>query len=193
MYNALYQYTNDIDWFFLYGNVPVHVASNGGLLPNNIYRAVDLQSLQTAIENMDDDCEFELNMPALNYYVRRHYEGMNEFLPIKAYNVDFPEGTEAWVKAYAWSFARMAKRGFYSFDRSADTGMYFLVCKPKKAPANVPDIVNDLIFRIEGDNDNILHNANGELDNLGSQSFPLVKWINTYQNRQHPNLRPVIE
>ena len=185
MYNSLYQYTNDIDWFFMCGNLSIHVASNAGLLPNNIYKVIELQTLQIAVENMSEDCDFELNMPALNYYVKQHYENVEISKLNKNYTVEFEPGTDEWVKAYAWSFAKMARRGFYSFDRSLETGLYFLVCKPKRKIETLPEIVNDFIYKfVDRLEDDILLYIN----NPDSKGIPLVSFINSLEYRKRKRL-----
>lgn len=60
------------------GTTPIHVASNGGLLPNNIYKAIDLQNLQTKVEAINSSFEFHLNRFAIDYNVRQNYENVNE-------------------------------------------------------------------------------------------------------------------
>ncbi len=35
-YDIVYQQTRDIDWFCRIGNIAMHFASNGGLLPNKV-------------------------------------------------------------------------------------------------------------------------------------------------------------
>lgn len=153
MYNSQYQYTHDIDWFFMNGKMPIHVASNGGLLPNNIYKAIDLQNLQTKVEAMIPTSRFQLNSNAIEYYVRRNYDNLDdeffENLEFPAYpkDIDFPEDTPSWLKAYAWSFAKMAQRGFYSFDRDVNTGQYFLVAMPT-LEVLMPEDVQNLMYKL---------------------------------------------
>jgi hypothetical protein len=68
--------------------------------------------------------------------VRDHYRDVDEELlrrqglPEMVKNIDFDEDTPVWMKAYSWSFVKMAQRGFLSFDRNAETGLYFLVASP---------------------------------------------------------------
>lgn len=135
MYNTQYQYTHDIDWFFLIGKQPVHCASNGGRVPS-IYRAIDLQNLQVEVEAIVPSHRFVLNQASIDRYVRNHYQGVDEELlwrqglPEKVKDIDYDDNTPVWMKAYSWSFSKMAQRGFMSFDRDAETGLYFLVASP---------------------------------------------------------------
>ncbi len=146
MYNTQYQYTHDIDWFFLVGKQPVHCASNGGRVPN-IYRAIDLQNLQVEVEAIAPIHRFVLNNTSIEEFVREHYQGIDEELlrrqglPEKVKDIDYDDNTPVWMKAYSWSFAKMAQRGFMSFDRDAETGLYFLVA----SPADFTEFQGDII------------------------------------------------
>ena len=68
--------------------------------------------------------------------MRDHYRDVDEELlrrqglPEMFKDIDFDEDTPVWMKAYSWSFVKMAQRGFLSFDRNAETGLYFLVASP---------------------------------------------------------------
>lgn len=135
MYNTQYQYTHDIDWFFMIGNQPIHCASNGGRVPN-IFSAIELQNLQVEVEAIAPTHQFVLNHAVIERYVREHYRDVDEELlrrqglPEMFKDIDFDEDTPVWMKAYSWSFVKMAQRGFLSFDRNAETGLYFLVASP---------------------------------------------------------------
>ena len=135
MYNIQYQYTHDIDWFFLLGEQPIHCASNGGRIPN-IYRAIDLQNLQVEVEAKAPSRRFVLNKASIERHVREHYQGIEEDylrrhgLPELVKEIDYDNDTPIWMKAYSWSFVKMAQRGFFSFDRDAKMGSYFLVASP---------------------------------------------------------------
>lgn len=138
MYNTQYQHAHDIDWFILNGDWHIHCASNGGLLPNNIYTAVGLQSLQVAVEAMNPSGGFHLNRKAIEQNIRNHYENIEEELLQNALRVEtaanlaFPADVPSWMKAYSWSFVRMAQRGFFSFDRIEGTNEYYLVAYPEE-------------------------------------------------------------
>lgn len=153
MYNTQYQYSHDIDWFFLDGQYPIHCASNGGLLPNNIYKAVELQSLQVEVENMNAQYQFRLNIKAIERFIRHHYEGFSEAEMLERENgvipenVVFPDDIPLWMRLYSWSFVKMAQRGFLSFDRIEGTNEYFLVAYPlvlSRLTGNVLDIIYKL-------------------------------------------------
>lgn len=153
MYNTQYQYSHDIDWFFLDGAYPIHCASNGGLLPNNIYKAVELQSLQVEVENMSGHYQFDLNVQAIGRYVGHHYEGFTETalldrgMGIIPEGVAFSANTPLWMRFYSWSFAKMSQRGFLSFDRIEGTNEYYLVAYPHGFAQLNGDIL-DLIYKM---------------------------------------------
>lgn len=148
-----YQYSHDIDWFFLDGQYPIHCASNGGLLPNNIDKTVELQSLQVEVENMSAHHQFELNIQAIEGYVGHHYEGINEAelldrgMGIIPNGVTFLANTPLWIKYYSWSFAKMAQRGFFSFDRIESSNKYYLVACPREFAHLAGDVLN-LIYKL---------------------------------------------
>lgn len=152
MYNIQYQYTHDIDWFFLIGNKPIHCASNGGRIPN-IYRAVDLQNLQVKVESIKASCRFILNKASLENYVYEHYRNTDNKISMSQERYDFVEGIEydndtpTWMKTYSWSFVKMAQRGFFSFDCDAKTRQYFLVASPAKE-AEAMGTIGELMFRM---------------------------------------------
>ena len=152
MYNIQYQYTHDIDWFFLIGNKPIHCASNGGRIPN-IYRAVDLQNLQVKVESIKPSCRFILNKASLESYVYEHYRNTdnNNILSQERQNfvdgIEYDNDTPTWMKTYSWSFVKMAQRGFYSFDHDAKTGHYFLVASPAEEVEAIRSI-GELMFNL---------------------------------------------
>ena len=154
MYNTQYQYTHDIDWFFLVGKQPVHCASNGGRVPN-IYRAIDLQNLQVEVEAIAPSHRFVLNNASIEKFVREHYQGIDEELlrrqglPEKVKGINYDDNTPVWMKAYSWSFAKMAQRGFLSFDRDAVTGLYFLVASPADFTEFQVD-VSEMMYQLPG-------------------------------------------
>lgn len=152
MYNTQYQYTHDIDWFFLIGNKPIHCASNGGRVPN-IYRAVDLQNLQFTVESIQPSHHYVINQASVEQHVSEHYRNIDEGilrgqgLPELAKGIEYEENTPIWMKAYSWSFVKMAQRGFMSFDRDAKTGLYFLVASPADGAESLGNL-RELMFKL---------------------------------------------
>lgn len=146
MYRHIYQYTHDIDWFFLAGNIPIHAASNGGLLPHNIYKISELQKIQSNVQSMEQSCGFTLNKRMLIALYGDSIKNRRLYIPE---DVQFDDDTLDWMKAYSWSFAKMAQRGFYSFDFCPKKNSYFLVARPDSAePIQLPDIIKQQIYSI---------------------------------------------
>lgn len=89
-------HTKDIDWFCAINGVYVHIASAGGHIPNGINNRRVLRLIQRAVDALADINtvdEVHINEKALNRInMNREY-----YLP---------------------SFIRMARKGFYSFDRT---------------------------------------------------------------------------
>ena len=152
MYNIQYQYTHDIDWFFLIGNKPIHCASNGGRVPN-IYRAVELQNLQVAVESIKPSRHFVINRASVEQHVSVHYRNIDEEilrsqgLSVLVKDIEYEENTPLWIKAYSWSFVKMAHRGFMSFDCDAETGLYFLVARPAGVTEALGNL-GELMFKL---------------------------------------------
>ncbi len=105
-------HTRDIDWFCAINGVYVHIASAGGRIPDLLNNRRVLRPIQRAVETLEDINtveEVHLNEDALRRIdVNREY-----YLP---------------------SFLRMARKGFYSFDRTnignPEDNHYHLVAWP---------------------------------------------------------------
>lgn len=130
-YPLAYQLAKDIDWFFCSGGIPVHVASAGDILPEEINDRESLRELQRVVYTLPyiwttEDLIF--NEEFLGNYVERMTTSYPEFFT-----------AEEWRDNYLRSFAEMARRGFVSLDRTltyaeenADSHMYHVVCYPKQ-------------------------------------------------------------
>lgn len=91
-YNKAYQLTRDIDWFFHLNNTPIHIASAGGKLPNQINDRTQLQEQQYLVANLPD-----INTIA---DIRINHEFIKELCEI----------TECKEEDYLKSFITMAKK-----------------------------------------------------------------------------------
>lgn len=123
-------HTRDIDWFCAINGVYVHVASAGGDIPRIINDRNVLRPSQRAVEALEDintDEEVHIN----EAFLRRMNVNLESYLP---------------------SFVRMAKKGFYSFDRTnindPEEDRYHLVAWPTHPVDNVESIpvVNSELF-----------------------------------------------
>ena len=113
-YSEAYQRTRDIDWFFQYQGRNIHVASNGGKLPefvNDIHR---LRKEQAEVSLLEDTG----NAP-----VRVNDEYVDPRMIILRQNSPIKQDEEKMLSSkndYLRSFVDMAKKGFYSYDRDLD-------------------------------------------------------------------------
>jgi len=109
MITDIEQETNDFDWFFTDGNAVGHVASGGGKLPPSVARSVNgLNILQNYFNGLPTNSDVIVNIQS------------------RTTNDD-----------HLMSFADMAKKGLYSFDKTHlgkpyDTA-YHLIAKPGQA------------------------------------------------------------
>lgn len=116
--------TTDLDIYFEDSNKYIHIASAGGSLPNQLV-------------NLDD--ENELFKESLNYDESNNFEILINPNLIELLQLD-NEGLEL----YTEDFARNARMGFYSYDKTNlgdfDDNQFHLVARP------VSNNTSDLIF-----------------------------------------------
>ena len=123
-----YLLTRDIDWFFYVNNHYIHVASNGGILPNFVNDILRLREEQARVSQLiiNQDSDFVINNEYVNSRLNRVLDNIGDRIN-ENINID------DLYNSYLSSFIEMAKKGFYSFDRSLeDDKMYTLICYPKK-------------------------------------------------------------
>lgn len=140
MYRLDYQFTHDIDWFCKVNGNPVHLASNGGTLPHRSYTIKNLVALQHKVANMQQGFKCAVNVEYLEEYLQRggYYselgnisqEELRERLPKRFEITSEVAELSNTILLYSWSFIEMAKRGFCSFDRREEDGLYHLVAWP---------------------------------------------------------------
>ena len=92
-YRVDYQITHDIDWFALYDNIPIHVASNGNIIPKEI----DSQTNRTIQQAL-----VEKNIPKTDVVLHHQL-------------IDMLNKTEH-PEYYLQSFVEFAGLGFVSID-----------------------------------------------------------------------------
>lgn len=126
-YSEAYQRTRDIDWFFRAGEHYIHVASNGGKLPDFVNDVQRLRKEQAYISTLGDVKDVEVIVRD-DYLEARIRASVDE-----ARRMNIIRDVQLLRKAYLSSFMSMARKGFYSFDRSNDDeSRYILVCGPNK-------------------------------------------------------------
>ena len=140
MYRLNYQYNHDIDWFCRINGLPVHLASNGGVLPGRSYTIKNLVALQHKVANMKQTFRCAVNSDYLLEYLKqgKYYAeleniseaGVRSLLPESFEIANEVAKLSSTLLIYGWSFIEMAKRGFFSFDRREEDGLYHLVAWP---------------------------------------------------------------
>lgn len=139
--------TRDIDWFVKIGDIYIHGASNGGVLPSMITKGQNRQ-IQQAVAKMDYLYADSENDIFINSdYVNQRLKGQKGLLETDGDNFS-P------YNAYIASFKNMARKGFYSFDRviastleedsqKSNQIQYVLIACPRQLRANkLPNIEN---------------------------------------------------
>ena len=134
MYNIDYQVTHDIDYFFIKDEKPIHIASNGGVLPDKLGSKTFVQKTQNVAYSLPMQFGYELNMDYLNQLNAEDFPTEAEmaesgFLQLDHYRQFDDTNLPFHIKLYAYSFVEMARRGFYSYDRLTDystDGLYNL-------------------------------------------------------------------
>lgn len=151
LYNKMYPEsewsTRDIDWFVKIGDIYIHGASNGGVLPSMITKGQNRQ-IQQAVAKMDYLYADSENDIFINSdYVNQRLKGQKGLLETDGDNFS-P------YNAYITSFKNMARKGFYSFDRviastleedsqESNQIQYVLIACPRQLRVNkLPNIEN---------------------------------------------------
>lgn len=144
MLSKKYIESHDIDWFCIINGIFVHVASDGGALPN-LQRFWHLRELQLFVAHLPVKHKYEIS-PEIYVNKDNDLENLTEdnFKKVFPEAEDIPsfgQYSNNTSKAYLWSFINMARRGFYSFDRvgTNDNGvdMYSLVAWPTDEVENL--------------------------------------------------------
>lgn len=127
----------DIDWFCFINGFPIHVASNGGELPKNLYSTKEFENIFNLVQNIESKpLNWRINLEFVNSH-RKDYNYINKIdeLEQKKFLLSDLTNTDESIKldpiqiAYSWSFIEMAKKGFFSFDR-VEGNRYRLVAFP---------------------------------------------------------------
>lgn len=136
-----FQRLNDIDWFCIIDGVPVHVASAGDLLPA-MYASngspASMKSILSDVLKQPFEYDYKLNDEYLDGHVLNEgYEYLEEQENPIGQDMDddwqsiMTKNEPLSKRLYASSFVEMARRGFYSFDKTEDKeGEYHLVAYP---------------------------------------------------------------
>lgn len=144
-YSDDYLYSKDIDWFCIINGFFVHVASAGGILPEEVNDREKLRKNQYLVNQMDDI--FNDDQIVVNW----------DFLHARFGN---NVGSEENIMNYLESFISMSRKGFVSLDRTnledPNDNTYHIVCMPNKIIA-LPDAFNLCTYK--SNNPNLLNNV----------------------------------
>ncbi len=128
MYNHDYLVTHDLDCFFVLNGNRTHFASNGGIVHPKIGTVEEIRAMQSQVANMEGTIKFKLNTEYLSSLSEEDFPRQEEIYEIirgndrPLYDFGIFNGSEYadipfhW-KLYSYSFAEMAMKGFWSFDR----------------------------------------------------------------------------
>lgn len=116
---------SDIDCFFRIDKMPIFIATNGGLLPEILNNEEDLTNNMDWVSSLLDINKGEQSININWEYVHKR----------------LAEQDLAARKSYLYSFRRMARKGFYAYDRdlqAQNRESYKLVAWPtKKLPSDI--------------------------------------------------------
>lgn len=155
MYSESECSTRDIDWFVKIGDIYIHGASNGGILPSMITKGQNrhIQQIVAQMDYLYEDSENEIYINK-GYVEQRLGMAKDVAYPEAHYNVESVFDKISPYNAYIASFKDMARKGFYSFDREVAPTFdkdaqrkfqkrYVLIACPKRLQNNrLPNIDN---------------------------------------------------
>lgn len=134
---------NDIDWYCLVNGRPAHIASMGGMIPEQFRDSEQLWSNQTTVAQIEPFAEVRLNVEAIHSQVVNGYDYLQDQSMRRAVenaNKNHPgfmflEGYDLAVRLFASTFVEKARRGFRSFARlEGEKGnVYVLIAEPAKS------------------------------------------------------------
>lgn len=118
--------THDIDWFFIINGRPVHLASNGSLLPI----AIDKQDLR----------EWQIMISKLpNEYNKEQIQYNEENIRVIAHQLLDNNRDEGFNREhYVASFTIFAQKGFGSYDWNEQLHRYLLIAAPSEGYDDFP-------------------------------------------------------
>ena len=130
----------DIDWYCLVGGVPTHIASMGGIIPEQFRDREKLRMIQNEVARMEPFVDVQMNMEIIQKQIANGYDYLEDemvrlaveqannnhpgFLYLSAYNLP--------VRLFAATFVEKARRGFRSFVRQEgeNDNEYILIAEP---------------------------------------------------------------
>ena len=153
-YRRDYQDRHDIDWFAIYKGIPVHVASNGGLMPKQIKKNRNKQLQSMFASDEFGECEVRVD------------EGWRRELQRRRSEETYGSGVEFNIETYLQSFLEFASKGFVSIDYASidNNQQYVVVAYPRNrtdllkinghllGELRIPEIPNEALQNIDIEN-----------------------------------------
>ncbi len=133
----------DIDWYCLIQGKPVHIASSGGMIPEQFRDLKELRFKQDRVANMEPIAEAKLNIENIQTQIQEGYEYLQDEM-ISAAIVDanrtnpgfvYLRDYELPVRLFASTFVEKARKGFRSYIRKEGVegkDEYILIAEPTK-------------------------------------------------------------
>lgn len=137
MYNKNEQIACNIDWFCYINNYPIHVASNGSLLPRKFSTVKRFKAAWEYVNALKEVCVTEYNLDFV--MSSKSYDYIEEFSLQDYVKSLLPE----WLKKsdlslkqmlYARHFLTAARKGFYSFGWDEKNNFFRLIAWPDMSP-----------------------------------------------------------
>ena len=137
MYNKNEQATCNIDWFCYINDYPIHVASNGSLLPKKFSTVKRFEAAWEYVNSINEVYEPEFSLDFITsskaydyieyFFLQNH---VRHFLPewLKKLNLSLEQ------MLYARHFLIAARKGFYSFGWDEKNNYFRLIAWPGKPP-----------------------------------------------------------
>lgn len=133
---------HDIDWYCLVNGQPTHIASMGGMIPEQFRDSEQLWLNQTTVAKIEPFVEVHLNIKVIESQVAKGYEYLQDQSMRRAVenaNRNHPgflflEGFDLAIRLFASTFVEKARRGFRSYARleGEEGNVYVLIAEPAK-------------------------------------------------------------
>lgn len=140
-----YMLNHDMDIFFRIKNIPIHIATNGCIIPNEIADNDIQKNILNSIRLLDsipNNIVTLGNENFINNIIQESYSNLEDYtleeLRDNSINIE-----NIRLNIFCQSFYHFSERGLYSFDYSQEYNSFYLVTKPSRILDNM-----DLIEKI---------------------------------------------
>lgn len=127
-----YMKNHDMDIFFCINGIPIHIATNGCIIPKYFADIKKQKQLFTKIRQIEPNQENKVliaNETFLRNIINESYldSDSTNFKQLEDSTIEI---TDSKLNLYCQSFYHFSERGLYSFDYSHKTNSFYLVTKP---------------------------------------------------------------